>query len=90
MPPPVLTIETEEEFRQMFREIQIPFERCKPPKRKNFLSYSYVFHKFAMIASQDQLLQHFPLLKSRQKLKKQDDIWKEMTSILRWEFIPSV
>lgn len=90
LPPPVLTIETEEEFRQMFREIQIPFELCKPSNRKNFLSYSYVFHKFAMLTSEDQLLQHFPLLKSRQKLKKQDDIWQEMCEILRWEFIPSV
>jgi hypothetical protein len=88
--PPVLTVETEEEFRQMFREIQIPFETCKPPKRKNFLSYSYVFHKFAMLTCQDHLLQHFPLLKSRQKLKKQDDIWKDMCKILRWQFIPSV
>lgn len=90
LPPPVLTVETEEEFRQMFREIQIPFELCKPPKRKNFLSYSYVFHKFAMLTCQDHLLQHFPLLKSRQKLKKQDDIWSQMCKILRWEFIASV
>jgi hypothetical protein len=90
LPPPVLTVETEEEFRQMFEEIQLPFEQCKPIRRKNFLSYSYVFHKFAMLTCQDHLLDHFPLLKSRQKLKKQDDIWKEICKVLRWEFIPSV
>jgi hypothetical protein len=90
LPPPVLMVETEEEFRQMFREIQIPFELCKPAKRKNFLSYSYVFHKFAMLTSEDHLLMHFPLLKSRQKLKKQDDIWQDMCQLLRWQFIPSV
>lgn len=90
LPPPVLTVETEEEFREMFREIQIPFELCKPPKRKNFLSYSYNFHQFAMLTSQDHLLDHFPLLKSRQKLKKQDDIWQSMCKILKWEFIPTV
>lgn len=90
LPPPVLTVETEEEFREMFREIQIPFARCKPAKRKNFLSYSYIFHQFAMLTGEDHLLSHFPLLKSRQKLKKQDDIWREMCKMLRWQFIPTV
>lgn len=90
LPPPVLTVETEEEFRQMFKEIQIPFELCKPPNRKNFLSYSYIFHQFAMLTGEDHLLEHFPLLKSRPKLKKQDDIWRGMCKILKWEFIPTV
>ena len=90
LPPPVLTVETEEEFREMFKEIQIPFARCKPPKRKNFLSYSYIFHQFAMLTGEDHLLAHFPLLKSRQKLKKQDDIWQNMSKMLKWEFIPTV
>jgi hypothetical protein len=90
LPPPVLTVETEEEFREMFKEIQIPFARCKPAKRKNFLSYSYIFHQFAMLTGEDHLLDHFPLLKSRQKLKKQDDIWQAMCKMLKWEFIPTV
>jgi len=90
LPPPVLTVETEEEFREMFKEIQIPFARCKPSKRKNFLSYSYIFHQFAMLTGEDHLLAHFPLLKSRQKLKKQDDIWQNMCRMLKWEFIPTV
>jgi len=90
LPPPVLTVVTEEEFRDMFKDIQIPFAKCKPPKRKNFLSYSYIFHQFAMLTGEDHLLDHFPLLKSRQKLKKQDDIWQAMCKMLRWEFIATV
>lgn len=90
LPPPVLTVETEEEFREMFKAIQTPFALCKPPKRKNFLSYSYIFHQFAMLTSQDHLLNHFPLLKSRIKLRVQDDIWSDMCKILKWEFIPTV
>ena len=38
--------ETEEELRRMFKEIQIPFAKFCPKDRKNFLSYSYVLHKF--------------------------------------------
>lgn len=90
LPPPVLTVETEELFRSMFEQIQIPFMQCKPLDRKNFLSYSYVFHQFAMLTSEDHLLEHFPLLKSRQKLRKADNIWRGMCKILRWQFIPSV
>jgi hypothetical protein len=90
LPPPVLTVETEEEYRDMFREIQIPFALCKPPDRKNFLSYSYIFHQFSMLNGQDHLLEHFPLLKSRPKRKIQDDIWKNMCKLLRWQFIPTV
>lgn len=89
-PPPVLTVELEEEFRQMFREIQAPFEKHKPPGRKNFLSYSYIMHNMAVLTGQDHLLKHFPLLKSRQKLKVQDDIWRKMCADLRWEAIPTV
>ena len=37
-PPPIMTRETEEELRRMFKEIQIPFEKFCPKKRKNFLS----------------------------------------------------
>ena len=37
-PPPIMTRETEEELRRMFKEIQVPFHKYCPPNRKNFLS----------------------------------------------------
>lgn len=90
LPPPVLSLEMEDTFRRMFLEIQAPFEKCRPPDRKNFLSYSYVFHKFAQLLELDDLLRCFPLLKSREKLYQQDKIWKGICNILLWQFIPSV
>ena len=90
LPPPVLSMEMEERFRSMFIEIQVPFEKCKPKTRKNFLSYSYVFHKFAELLELDDILKCFPLLKSREKLFQQDFIWKGMCKLLRWQFIASV
>lgn len=39
---------------------------------------------------QDEYLKFFPLLKSNEKLYKQDQIWKKICKDLRWEFIPSV
>lgn len=93
LPPPVLTLEDETQFRIMFKQIQEPFERCKhlaKSDRKNFLSYSYVFYKFAELLSLDHLLRCFRLLKSREKLFAQDKVWKAICSIKEWQFIPSL
>ena len=38
----------------------------------------------------DEFLPCFMLLKSREKLHQQDQIWKKICEYLRWEFIPSV
>lgn len=90
LPPPQLSIELEDTFKRMFMQIQDPFEKHCPPTRKNFLSYSYVFHKFCQLLELDHLLVYFPLLKSREKLFEQDKIWKNICRELRWQFIASL
>lgn len=84
--PPVL----EDRIRHMFCQIQVPFLRCSPSARKNFLSYSYVLHKLCQLLEQDQYLDSFCLLKSREKLSQQDAIWREICKELGWDFIPSL
>lgn len=86
---PKLNIESEEILRSLFKEIQLPFMKHCPPTRKNFLSYSYVLHKFCELLEYDHLLCFFPLLKSREKLQQQDQIWKKICEELSWEYIPS-
>ena len=90
VPPPIIPREQEEILRNMFMQIQIPFNRHCPKKRKNFLSYSYVLHKMTQLLGMDELTTCFPLLKSRTKLYQQDKIWKDICGDLRWEFIKSV
>ncbi len=89
-PPPIMSRETEEKLRLMFKEIQTPFMRNCPKDRKNFLSYSYVLHKFVQLLGLDEFLPCFPLLKSREKLHQQDLIWKKICEELKWEFIKSL
>jgi len=89
-PPPTISRETEEELRRMFKEIQVPFHKFCPKSRKNFLSYSYVLHKFVQLLELDEFTDCFILLKSREKLHQQDQIWKDICNYLKWEFIPSV
>ena len=90
LPPPTINRETEEKLRSMFKQIQPPFQKHKPATRKNFLSYSYVLHKFFQLLELDDLVPGFQLLKSREKLRQQDVIWKKMCKDLKWEFIPSI
>lgn len=87
---PIITREYEEKLRSMFKEIQLPFMNNCPENRKNFLSYSYVLHKFCELLELDHLLKYFPLLKSREKLQQQDIIWKKICNDLEWEYIPSI
>ena len=87
---PVLSRQEEEHLRSLFNEIQLPFSKNCPQDRKNFLSYSYVLHKFCELLEYDYLLPHFPLLKSREKLQQQDKIWKFICRDLQWEYLTSI
>lgn len=88
--PPSMPQELEETLRLMFKDIQRPFDEHCPAERKNFLSYSFVLYKFCELLGEDEYLQYFPLLKSKEKLYSQDVIWKKICATLRWEFIPTV
>ena len=89
-PPMIMSRELEENLRIMFKEIQAPFLKHCPKGRKNFLSYSYVLHKFVQLLGLDEYIPSFPLLKSREKLHNQDLIWQKICSDLNWEFIKSI
>lgn len=88
--PPTMTPMLEEKLRNMFRQIQVPFEKHKPPTRCNFLSYSYCLYKFCELLNEDEFMTQFHLLKSREKLYQQDCIWKNICTELSWEFIPTI
>ena len=89
-PAPTINRETEEKLKKMFDKIQEPFERHCPKDRINFLSYSYVLHKYCQLLELDEFIKCFPLLKSRSKLRTQDIIWKKICEDCNWQFYPSV
>lgn len=90
IPAPTISRDIEEKFKKMFDQIQEPFMKHCPPERINFLSYSYVLHKFCQLLELDDFIRCFPLLKSRQKLRNQDIIWKNICNELKWQFYASV
>lgn len=88
--PPTINRNIEMKFIDMFTKIQEPWEKFKPTGRKNFLSYSYVLHKFCQLLELDHLLTSFPLLKSIKNLKEQEQVWERICKSLKWEFISSI
>ena len=75
-------------FTAMFRDSQTPFRKhCG--KRKNYLSYAFTLHKMCEIAGLHMYKKHFPMLRSRVKLREQDAIWKSMCLELGWPFTAS-
>jgi len=90
IPTPQFSPELEDKLCNMFKDIQSPFLKHCPKGRKNFLSYSYVLYKFFQILGLNEYLKFFPLLKSREKLYAQDQIWKKICIELNYPIIPSL
>ncbi len=89
LPPPKITRDMEKLFISMFFKIQEPWEMYKQAERKNFLSYSYVLHKFCELLELDHLLECFPLHKDPDKIMENDQIWEKICKHLKWEYISS-
>jgi hypothetical protein len=87
---PVMSRETEEKLRHMFKEIQPSFQKHCPKNRRNFLSYSYVLYKFCELLELDEFLSLFPLLKNRDKLYQQSKVWQSICQDMGWEYIRSI
>jgi uncharacterized Zn finger protein (UPF0148 family) len=92
-PPPHFSPELEEKLCSMFKEIQGPFLNAvmhTAKERKNFLSYAYCLHQFFKILNMPEYLKYTTLLKSREKLYVQDQIFKSICKELNWPFHPTL
>ena len=93
-PLTTLSSETIDNLITMFTVLQKPFEDNKGT-RKSFLSYPYVFYKLFELLDLNEYMENHDLLKNRDKLIKQEIIWKRMMTELEkidatlWRFIPT-
>ena len=85
-----LSKEMEEKLQHMFKEIQPAFIKYCPANRSNFLSYPYVLYKLCQLLEMDEFLPCFQLLKSRERLYQQDQVWQKICEEMRWQFIRSI
>lgn len=82
----VISKETEELLRNMFRQLQPPFEKHCPEGRSNFLSYRYVLRKMFEIIGLYDYANEMMLPKSKQKILEYDSIWYKICKDLKWPF----
>jgi hypothetical protein len=90
IPPLMIAPEVEEILCNFFLEIQYPYAKHCPDYRINFLHYYYVLYKLFQLIGEDKYLKEIPMLKDKDKLIEQDEIWKQICRELNWEFIPTV
>jgi hypothetical protein len=88
--PPIMTSELEETLCNLFIELQSPYSKFCPDDRVNFLNYYYTAYKLCELLGEEQYLEHFPMLKDKEKRVEQDNIWKKICKELDWEFIPTI
>jgi hypothetical protein len=88
--PPIMSQELEETLFSLFMELQAPYSKFCPDDRVNFLNYYYTAYKLCELLGETQYLEHFPMLKDREKRIDQDTIWKCICEELNWEFIPTI
>lgn len=85
---PLLTQEQKVYLEKMFHEIQPAFADCCPKTRRNFLSYPYVAYKLLQLLQLHQFLPYITLLKSKAKIREQEDIFARICKKLGWKFVP--
>jgi Poxvirus Late Transcription Factor VLTF3 like len=92
VPSPRIPMHIEQQLKNMFLQIQAPFAKACPKERKNFLSYGYVLFQLCRLLGSDaeEFLPLFPLLRSSEKLRAADTIWKQITEELNWDYYPTV
>ena len=87
----MLTPQIEEMCRVMFAAVNQSFDKHCPKDRTNFLSYPYCLFKFfQLLGFPASYLNCFTLLKGKDKLLRQDQIFKAICEDLQWEFVPSL
>jgi Poxvirus Late Transcription Factor VLTF3 like len=87
---PTISQETENKIIEMFQKVNKSWYKCKPENRNSFLNYNYILNKLFKIIDLKIHSDLFPLLKSKEKLKDQDVIWKKICDDQEWNFHSSL
>jgi hypothetical protein len=88
--PPLFSPELEDILCNLFMEIQPAYAKACPNNRLNFLHYYYVLFKLLELLGESQYLNGIPLLKDREKIIEQDEIWNKICIEKDWEYIATV
>ena len=78
------------QIKQLFEMANNSFIRVCPSERKNFLSYHYVIRKLLELINLEEYCCYFTSLKGREKVWRQDQIWRLICQDNGWVFKASI
>lgn len=87
-PRPYIDGAVVDRMRSSFVGIEVSFLRHRPPGRKSMLNYNFVFVRQLQRFGQLDHFKYFPMLKSKNKVRFLDAVWKRIVPDLGWEYMP--
>ena len=84
--PISISQQTEQKVIKMFKEIEQVYDKLYSNNNK-FLNYSYVLNKLFHMIHMPHIANCFPLLKSKYKLIRHDEMFSEICKQLDWNFL---
>ena len=88
--PPYIKKLVEDKLIRYFKAIVQVYEPLKGNKRNSFMNYYYVLYKLLHLMKEYELLQYIPLLRTKQRIREHDRVWKKVCEELDWGFHPTV
>lgn len=77
-----------DKLRFFFVHVEIAFMRHKPSSRKSMINYNFLFVRVLQYISCPEYYRYFPMLKSKNKVRALDAVWREMTEDMGWTYMP--
>ena len=87
--PPYIKKLVEDKLIRHFKAIAQVYEPLKGDKRNSFLNYYYVLYKLLHLMKEQELLQYVPLLRTKQRIREHDRMWRRICDELDWNYYPT-
>ena len=87
--PPYIPRLIEDKLIRYFKAVVRVYEAHKGSKRSSFMNHYYVLYKLLHLMKETELLPYIPLLRTKQRIREHDRIWKKVCEDLDWEFYPT-
>lgn len=84
LPNPYFSPFVIDELTKMYKEVKDNYSLFSPP------STYYILYKLLEILGENELMTHIPMLKSQEKICRQDAVWKMMCEYHGWKFIATI
>lgn len=87
-PLPTIGSEMREKIKGYFNEADIVWMNINGDTRKSFLCYPFFFYKLFELMGLDEYLPYMEICSSSENQEKNREYWKQMCSLLNWQYIP--